>query len=309
MLEAVAWVVAISVGIGLLVKAGDKLSDKIIEVARKAGVSPLIISIVLISFATTFPELTTSAMASYSGALGIALGNALGSIFANIALVLGLAALIRPLKADKEAFGNSLVMLASLGLVILLSSDGTLSRLDGLILLGSYAIYLKWLFGRQTGTSACESRGKATVLDYLLLIVLGMVLVLGAKLVVYGGENIAKALRISDFVIGVTIVAVGTSLPEMTNALYGAIRNRGDISIGNIIGADIMNALIVLGLAAVIHPLKTGASILTIAFILAVMVPMIVSLRRKGGLGRAIGVYFLAMYCLYLILLFSGLKL
>jgi len=309
MFEAVAWTVAIIAGIALLVEAGDRLSDKIVEVAEKAGVSPLVISIVLISFATTFPELTTSAMASYSGATGIALGNALGSIFANIALVLGMAALIRPLKADKAAFGNSLIMLGSLGLVILLSLDGTLSRLDGLILLGSYGLYLRWLLRNPANSSSTTAEGRATVLDYAILIALGLTLVLGAKLVVYGGENIAEALNVSDFVIGVTVVAVGTSLPEMTNALYGAIRNRGDISIGNIIGADIMNALIVLGLAALIHPLKTGASVLTIAFVLAVMVPMIVSLKEKGGLGRPMGVYFLAMYVTYLILLFSGVKL
>ncbi len=310
MLEFVIWTLAIVAGIAILVEAGDSLSNKIVEVAEKAGISPLIISIVLISFATTLPELMTSAMASYSGATGMALGNALGSIFANIALILGLAAVIKPLKADKRAFGNSLVMLASLGLVMLLSADGSLSRLDGAILLASYGVYLTWLLRKGSRPVELEShRGKATVVDYALLIGLGLALVLGAKLVVYGGENIAEALGISDFVIGVTVVAIGTSLPEMTNALYGAVRNRGDISIGNIIGADIMNAFIVLGLAALIHPLKTGASVLTIAFVLAVMIPMIVSLKKEGGLGRSIGVYFLIMYSAYLFLLFSGVKL
>ncbi len=308
MLELVVWAAAIGLGIALLVEAGDRLSDKIVEVAEKAGVSPLIISIILISFATTLPELTTSAMASYSGALGIALGNALGSIFANIALVLGLAATIKPLKADKRAFKNSLIMLASLGLVMFLSADGSLSRLDGLVLLGSYGLYLRWLLKRGDSAGEGVKGGRSSLLDYLLLICLGLVLVLGAKLAVYGGENIAKAMKIPDFVIGATVVAVGTSLPEMTNALYGAVRNRGDISIGNIIGADIMNALIVLGLAALIRPLRTGASSLTIVFVLAVMVPMVVSLKKNDGLNRLIGAYFLSMYVLYLILLFSGFR-
>lgn len=310
MIAAVLWVTAIVIGLVLLVVSGDRLSDKIVEVARKAGVSTLVISIVLISLATTLPELITSAMASYQGLTGMALGNALGSIFANIALILGLAALIRPLKATRAAYENSLIMLVAFFLVILLSADGVLSRLDGVILLGSYVLYLKWLLKKHAkDESGGEVTGSATPLDYIILLFLGLILVLGAKLAVYGGENIAEAMGVSDFVIGATIVAIGTSLPEMTNAMYGAVRGRGNISIGNIIGADIMNALVVLGLAAVIRPLQTGASILTITLVLAVMLPMTVSLRRTHGLERPIGVYFLVVYALYLVLMFSGVEL
>ncbi|WP_297520477.1 calcium/sodium antiporter [Thermococcus sp.] len=310
MLEAALWVTAIVIGLVLLVLSGDKLSDKIVEVARKAGVSPLVISIVLISLATTLPELLTSAVASYQGQTGMALGNALGSIFANIALILGLAATIRPLKATKAAYENSLVMLGSFLLVIALSIDGTLSRLDGAILLGTYVLYLRWLLKKNARRDLnVEGTGRTTVLDYAVLLTLGLFLVLGAKLVVYGGASIAEALGISEFVIGATIVAIGTSLPEMTNAVYGAIRERGSISIGNIIGADIMNALVVLGVASVIRPLQTGASILTVLLVLTVMLPMVASLRKTQGLGRPMGLYFLAVYSLYLILMFSGVEL
>ncbi len=310
MLEAALWVTAIVIGLVLLVLSGDKLSDKIVDVARKAGVSPLVISIVLISLATTLPELLTSAVASYQGLTGMALGNALGSIFANIALILGLAATIRPLKATKAAYENSLVMLGSFLLVIALSIDGTLSRLDGAILLGTYVLYLRWLLKKNARRDLdVEGTGRATVLDYAVLLTLGLFLVLGAKLVVYGGASIAEALGISEFVIGATIVAIGTSLPEMTNAVYGAIRERGSISIGNIIGADIMNALVVLGVASVIRPLQTGASILTVLLVLTVMLPMVASLRKTQGLGRPMGLYFLAVYSLYLILMFSGVEL
>lgn len=310
MLEAALWVTAIVIGLVLLVLSGDKLSDKIVEVARKAGVSPLVISIVLISLTTTLPELLTSAVASYQGLTGMALGNALGSIFANIALILGLAATIRPLKATKAAYENSLVMLGSFLLVIALSIDGTLSRLDGAILLGTYVLYLRWLLKKNARRDLdVEGTGRATVLDYAVLLTLGLFLVLGAKLVVYGGASIAEALGISEFVIGATIVAIGTSLPEMTNAVYGAIRERGSISIGNIIGADIMNALVVLGVASVIRPLQTGASILTVLLVLTVMLPMVASLRKTQGLGRPMGLYFLAVYSLYLILMFSGVEL
>lgn len=121
------WAGSIVIGIILLVVFGDRLSDKIVEVAEKAGF-PLIISLVVISLATTLPEITTSAMASITKAEGIALGNALGSIFANIALILGLASVIRPLKAGSGAYENSLVMLASLRFLMLLSVDGTLSK-------------------------------------------------------------------------------------------------------------------------------------------------------------------------------------
>jgi len=310
MLEFAVWAFAIGAGIAILVVAGDKLSDKIVEVARKAGISPLVISIVLISLATTLPELTTSALASYEGVNGIALGNALGSIFANIALILGLASVIKPLKASPSAYENSIVMLVSMLFVILLSLDGTLSRLDGVLLLASYVVYLRWLLKRHTRVDVEGGKyGNATSLDYAILLILGLFLVTGAKMVVFGGENIAKALGVSDFVIGATVVAIGTSLPEMTNALYGAIRERGNISVGNIIGANIMNALVVLGVASLIRPIRTGASTLTVVLVLAAMVPMIISLKRTGGIGRKLGVYFLLLYGLYLALLFSGFEL
>ncbi len=310
MLEFITWTLSIVIGIAILVLAGDKLSDKIVEVARKAGISPLVISIVLVSLSTTLPEITTSAIASYQGVNGIALGNALGSIFANIALILGLASMIRPLKAGKSAYENSLVMLASLVFLILLSLDGTLSRLDGLLLLLAYALYLRWLLKKHARSEVdWGPSGKATVIDYVLLIVLGLLLVGGAEMVVFGGKNIARALGISDFVIGATVVAIGTSLPEMTNALYGAIRERGSISVGNIIGANIMNALVVLGIASVIRPLKTGASVLTVLLVLLAMIPMIVSLRKTCGIDRRLGAYFLLLYAIYLILIFSGVEL
>jgi cation:H+ antiporter len=311
--EIIIWASSIIVGIILLVVFGDKLSDKIVEVAEKAGVSPLIISLVVISLATTLPEITTSAMASITGAEGIALGNALGSIFANIALILGLASLIRPLKAGKAAYENSLVMLGSLVLVMVLSADGTLSRLDGALLLTAYGLYLRWLykkhFKRRRSEEGKNLSEKATLLDYALLLIYGGLMVIGARLVVYGGRNIAEALGVDEYVIGATIVAIGTSLPEMTNALYGAIRERGGISIGNIIGANIMNALVVLGLASLIRPLPTGASTLTVVLVLMAMLPMIAELRRSGTLDRKIGVYFLLLYSFYLVLLFSGAKL
>jgi len=310
MLEFIIWTLSILIGIAILVVAGDKLSDKIIEVARKAGISPLVISIVLVSFSTTLPEITTSALASYQGVNGIALGNALGSIFANIALILGLAAMIKPLKAGKSAYENSLVMLASLVFLILLSLDGTLSRLDGLLLLLAYAVYLRWLMKKHARNDVeWEPTGGAKPTDYVLLFVLGLLLVSGAQMVVFGGKNIAQASCISDFVIGATVVAIGTSLPEMTNALYGAIRERGSISVGNIIGANIMNALVVLGIASLIRPLRTGASVLTILLVLFAMLPMIVSLKKTGGINRPLGAYFLVLYIVYLALMFAGFEL
>lgn len=311
-MDMLIWSLSIVIGIIFLVIFGDRLSDKIVEVAEKEGVSPLIISLIVISFATTLPEITTSAMASFTKAEGIALGNALGSIFANIALILGLASLIKPLKAGSAAYENSLVMLASLGFLMLLSVDGTLSRLDGALLLTAYALYLRWLYKKHFVKSVPggkERHVRATPLDYALLLIYGGLMVIGARLVVYGGRNIAEALGVTEYVIGATIVAIGTSLPEMTNALYGAVRERGSISVGNIIGANIMNALVVLGLASLIRPLPTGASTLTIVLVLMVMLPMIAELKRTSGLGRKTGVYFLILYVAYLVLLFSGAKL
>ncbi|ASJ00583.1 sodium:calcium antiporter [Thermococcus gorgonarius] len=310
MIEFAIWSLSILAGLAILVLAGDKLSDKIIEVARRAGVSPLVISIVLVSLSTTLPEITTSALASYQGVNGIALGNALGSIFANIALILGLASMIKPLKAGPSAYENSLIMLASLIILIALSIDGTLSRLDGFLLLLAYAVYLRWLLRKHVRSGVdWEPMGGVGIIDYVLLVVLGLFLVGGAEMVVFGGKNIAQALGVSDFVVGATVVAIGTSLPEMTNALYGAIRERGSISIGNIIGANIMNALVVLGIASLIRPLQTGASVLTIALVLFAMIPMIASLKKTGGINRYVGAYFLALYAVYLALLFYGVEL
>ena len=141
------------------------------------------------------------------------------------------------------------------------------------------------------------------------MLIYGGLMVIGARMVVFGGRNIAETMGVPEYVIGATIVAIGTSLPEMTNALYGAVRERGSISVGNIIGANIMNALVVLGIASLIRPLPTGASTLTVLLVLLAMIPMIVSLRRSQSLGKGIGAYFLLLYTIYLYLLFSGAKL
>jgi len=299
---------AFAVGLVLLIKGSDLFIEAAARVAKGFGVSEFIIALVLASVATTLPEVTVSALAALRGSSDIALGNAIGSALANIALILGVASMILPLDVDETSWKHSVFLVAITAYVSLLMLDGTIGRLDGLSLILIYFGFLYYLYREHMSLEAIEAERGNPKRDVLILLGSGLLVVVGAKLVVNSAVEIARAAGISEVVIGLTLVSIGTSLPEFTNAVMAAIKRLPNISVGNIIGADILDILMVIGIASLIRPIKVDPEILhrTVPLTLLVMLILTFSLRRNNRVGRKTGLVFLTIYAVFLYISFSG---
>ncbi|WP_297486637.1 sodium:calcium antiporter [Thermococcus sp.] len=299
--------VIFTAGIVFLIKGSDLFIGAATRTARDFGVSEFIIALVLASIATTLPEMTVSALAAYRGESGIAVGNGVGSALANIALILGVSSMIKPLRVDRIALKNSLFLLGVTGYLALLMMDGTISRLDGLSLTLIYAAFLYYLYKNQVSLESPEGEnGPNPWRDTAIMFGSGLLVVAGAEMVIRSAVEIARAAGIPEVVIGLTLVSIGTSLPELTNSLMATLRNLPNISVGNIIGADILDILMVIGIAALIRPLHVGGDVLrvTMPLTLTVMLALSVSLKRNSSVGRLTGAVFLAVYAVFLYIQF-----
>lgn len=252
----------VAAGLVLLVIGGDVLVRGASLIARRYGVSPLVIGLVLVGFGTSTPELITSLIAAFENAPGIAVGNVVGSNTANILLILGMAAVIYPMAAGKRAFkrdGAALVLSALLCLAAVYY--GHLGRVVGVFFLIGLAAYVWIAFKSESG----HDHGEQETIDFISRLpfaghvgafIAGLVLtIIGAKMLVYGAIDIARVMGISDTIIGLTIVAVGTSLPELIASVMAALRKHTDIALGNILGSNIYNILGILGVTALVHPI------------------------------------------------------
>ncbi|MQX35764.1 calcium/sodium antiporter [Roseospira navarrensis] len=307
-------------GFVLLVLGGEGLVRGAVSVARRLGVSPLLIGLTLVGFGTSTPELVTSMQAALAGSSGIAVGNVVGSNIANILLILGLTALIRPVLAHPVAFGRDgpMVVLAAV-VAMAVTMLGVVSRTSGLMMVLLLIAYVTITYLRERKqpdasadmhTAEADAAGSAPMglFPSLLFLFGGMVLVvLGARLLIDGAVAIAAGLGVSDTLIGLTMVAVGTSLPELTTSIVAAVRGQGDVAFGNIIGSNIVNVLGVLGVVSIVTPIAIPAEIAafdiwvmlgaTAALVLAVVTGWRVS-RREGAvllLGYAAYLGWLAM--------------
>lgn len=264
---------AIIVGLVLLVWSADKFVEGAAAVAKHLGMPALLIGMVIIGFGTSAPELAVSAMAAADGNPGLALGNGYGSNITNIALIVGLTAVIAPIAVHSQVIRKELPLLVVLTLIAgaqLL--DGELSRLDGWILLGVFAVVMGWSIfqGLRGKGDALGGETDAQLTDNLMpmrsaiiWLIIGLILlVVSSRLLVWGAVTIAQSLGVSDLVIGLTIVAIGTSLPELASALAAVRKNEHDLILGNILGSGIFNTLAVVGLAAVIQPLSVEPEVL-----------------------------------------------
>ena len=264
---------AIIAGLVLLVWSADKFVEGAAAVAKHLGMPALLIGMVIIGFGTSAPELAVSAMAAADGNPGLALGNGYGSNITNIALIVGLTAVIAPIAVHPQVIRKELPLLVVLTLIAgaqLL--DGELSRLDGWILLGVFAVVMGWLIfqGLRGKGDALGGETDAQLTDNLMpmrsaiiWLIIGLILlVVSSRLLVWGAVTIAQSLGVSDLVIGLTIVAIGTSLPELASALAAVRKNEHDLILGNILGSGIFNTLAVVGLAAVIQPLSVEPEVL-----------------------------------------------
>lgn len=264
---------AIIAGLVLLVWSADKFVEGAAATAKHLGMPTLLIGMVIIGFGTSAPELAVSAMAASDSNPGLALGNGYGSNITNIALIVGLTAIIAPIAVHSQVIRKELPLLLVLTLIAgaqLL--DGELSRLDGGVLLGVFAAVMGWSIyqGYQGKEDSLAGDTETEMIAHpmplksaIIWLVVGLVLlIVSSRILVWGAVTIAQSLGISDLIIGLTIVAIGTSLPELASALAAVKKNEHDLILGNILGSGIFNTLAVVGLAAVIKPLSVAPEVL-----------------------------------------------
>jgi len=309
-------------GLILLVAGGEALVRGASTLAVRAGISPLVVGLVVVSAATSAPELAVTVGAVLSGEPDIALGNVVGSNIANILLILGISALVLPLVIKRQIVRFDLpVMLGMSILLVVVSLDGEIGLLDGVLLLAGLIVHavMSIVIGRREVAAGVEGAGTAPIpvpgkpvplwLAVTLLIVGIGLLVLGAQFLVDGAVSIATGLGVSSLVVGLTVVAIGTSLPELATSIIAVRRGERDMAVGNIVGSNIFNIGMVLGLPAIIFgqgiPVPAAAIALDLPLMVAAAIALVpiaftgfVIARWEGGLFVALYV----AYTLYLIL-------
>jgi cation:H+ antiporter len=317
--------IAIIAGFALLVWGADKFVIGASGIARNLGVSPLIIGLTIVGFGTSAPEILISAIAAWNGNPGLAIGNAIGSNITNIALILGVTAVVVPLSVHSGLLRREYpLLLAVTLLVLLLLLDNRLTVLDGVILLVTLAIALYWMVmmglrARKTDPIKKEYEQELeqeipkdlTTLKASLLFIFGLALLLiSSRMLVWGAVHVAQHFGISDLVIGLTIVALGTSLPELAASVMSAIRKEHDIAIGNVIGSNMFNLLAVMGLPGLITPGAIPANVLTRDFPVMLMLTLALyvmsyGFKGPGRINRLEGTALLAVFCGYQYYLFT----
>jgi cation:H+ antiporter len=306
-------------GFILLVWGADRLVAGASALARNLGVSPLIIGLTIVAFGTSAPELIVSAVAAYRGNPGLAVGNAIGSNVANIGLILGVTATIYPLRVESETLKREypVLMLIMIGSFIM-AADLIYDRTEGWLLLFGLLALIIWMvrFGMRRGTEdplarefAAEiPRDMPTGYAVLWMSVGLIVLPLSSSFLVDGAVFIARSLHVSEAVIGLTIIALGTSLPELAAALTSALRQEDDLAIGNVIGSNMFNILGVLGIAAAVHPVEVELLMLQqdfpVMFLFTVILFfMAYGINGPGRISRRSGLLLLSLFLTYQVII------
>ena len=311
-------VMAIIIGFGLLVWGAERFVHGAAAIARNFGVAPLIIGLTVVGIGTSAPEILISIIAASQGNPALAVGNALGSNITNIALVLGITAIVMPLTVKSETLRREypimfIVMLVALMLVM----DGHLGQIDGLILISGLFVMLYWMIqqGRKQKRDPMEKEfeqeiPKISSQKAFLWLAIGLILlIVSSRGLVWGSVNIAKAAGISDLVIGLTIVAIGTSLPELAASIMSALKKEHDIAIGNIIGSNMFNLLVVFGIPGLISPHVIDSSILErdFPFMIGLSIALFITaygFKGEGRINRFEGGLLLGGYVTYMVVLY-----
>lgn len=301
-------------GLILLTIGGEALVRGSVVIAERLNVPKLVIGLTLVGFGTSTPEMVTSINAALAGSPGIAIGNVVGSNICNILLILGLAAMISPMVAPWAHYRRDcLIMIGASLLFLALCFSGELTRLTGAVLFASLIAYLSLTFylaqrDRDLAASLSaidEDAPHSTVKSLPLnlgIAVFGLILlVFGADLLVDGSIKLAQSFNISDAIIGLTIVAVGTSLPELVTSVMAAIRRHADVAIGNVVGSNIFNILSILGVTAMIQPIDVPPSILNVDIwvMIGAAVLLSVLIMARGRISRRVGIGMFAGYAAY----------
>ncbi len=300
----------LAVGLFLVIKGGSLFVDASVQIAEGLNVPRIVVGGTIVSLATTSPELVVSTTASWMGDSGIAIGNAVGSVIANIGLIVGIIAFLAPVSVDKANFRNrSLWMLCAAILVILFSISLEMGRFAAFLLVVFAMAYLaydyKGIMETMKQNADCKSDTNSEPISlkkpFITFIIGAFVVVVGSKLLVTSGVAIANALQIPSIVIGLTVIAIGTSLPELVTAIISVKKGIADLSIGNIVGANILNLSMITGAAGLINPLTLTRFTRKYSFswMMIMMLTMIFIFWRKGKVGRKEGIIILVLYVIY----------
>lgn len=297
-------------GLALLLVGAEVLIRGASRLALATGLSPLVVGLTVVAFGTSTPELAISLDAALRGSPDIAVGNVVGSNIANVLLILGLSAMVAPLIVARQLIRLDVpVMVLVSGLVLFLAMDGRLARWEGLLLAGLGVLYTVALIriGRRDGASlgdeVDDTPPGAWWLNALLILVGLALLILGARWLVEAAVTIATGLGVSELIIGLTVVAVGTSMPEIATSILATLRGQREIAVGNVIGSNVFNLLVVLGATAAFSPAGVGVSDAAIRFDLPVMTAVAIACLPIFFTGHCIrrweGVLFLGYYVAY----------
>jgi len=305
-------VLGLILGTYLLIKSADEFTESGASIAKIFHISPMVIGLVIFGFGTSAPEFLVTGISSYYGDPGIGIGNAIGSNIFNIALVLAVCVIILPIHISKKVikrewfFQFFAVLIA--GYVLY---DNYMSLSDGLILLSFFVLFL--LYSYKTGKVASdiesvEHTSKEKLRMWLIVSVSLLVLILSAKLVVSSGQALAEAFEVPDLIIGLTIIALGTSLPELAVSVSSALKKQHEMLVGNILGSNLFNTLAVLSLPGLIRPTEVDKEIMSRDYPVMLLVGLLIvvlAYRRKGEyrLGKVSGIILLVVLTLYLLML------
>jgi cation:H+ antiporter len=311
----------VAVGLCVLLMGGEMLVRGASGLAAAFRVSPLIIGLTVVAFGTSAPELAVVLQSSFAGETGLAIGNVVGSCIFNVLFVLGLTAIVMPLVVSARLVRLEVpLMITASVLVLLFGLDGRLGRLDGLVLFAGLIAYMSWTVWQSRRESrefqgqleeATEERARTLqsgrarrIAVQVGLVVTGLVLlVLGARWLIHGAVTIAENLGVSKLMIGLTIVAVGTSLPEIVTSVFAALKGHGEIAVGNVVGSNILNILAVLGLSSIIAPggieVARDALVLDIPVMIAVSVACLPIFFTEHRIDRWEGCVFFGYYLAY----------
>ena len=310
------------VGFVVLILGADWLVSGASGLAKRLNVPDLVIGLTVVAFGTSAPELMVNLMAAFNNESEIALTNILGSNTINTFIILGISALIYPIKSQKSSRQYEIPWSMFAGLIILVmgtecfglcGGDAIISRLDGVVLLLIFSLFMYYTLKMAKNNTENQEEGflPMKIWKAVLLIAVGLVaLVVGGKVIVINAVSIAQAFGVSQAVIGVTVVALGTSLPELATSAIAAFKKNPDLAIGNVIGSNIFNVFFVLGISAVIRPLPSYSNLwidASLAALGSLLLLLFVSTNRNKELKRWQGAFFLACYGVYLIWLLTSL--
>lgn len=293
-------------GFALLVWGADKFVAGASSLARRLGVSPLLVGLTIVAFGTSAPELAVSLTAAVQGANEIAVGNVVGSNIFNLLVVAGLSAVVCPLVMDRTLLRRDwpISLAAAVLLLVFIVPDLTISRIEGVILLAAFAVVLGMqIRAALNNRDTLETEEDEVVMSPIMIavnIVLGLAcIIIGGQLAVNGATGIARMFGLSETLIGLTIVAIGTSLPELVTSLVAARKGQNEIAMGNVIGSNIFNILLILGVSATITPIPVQATSIIDALVLIGISIVFYLPACRGKLGRAPGAIMALTYVVY----------